>query len=376
MAYLWVMLTDQEAIHWMVFTSFPNLGPAHQAKLLQHYGTVASCLEAVQKGEAAVHHNPDYVLLWKQLFAATKLRAQNIYDRLLKKNVHIIGRDCSDFPERLKHIQGAPLIFYARGNISLLHHTQNLGVVGTRQITSYGERVIKMLMPHLVQKGLCIVSGNAYGVDSAAHQECLKHKGKTIAVQAVGVEKGQPARQQRVYQQILDQDGLVISEFAENFEDQFGKHLFPRRNRLISGLSDGVLVVEAARKSGSLITAEYAVNQNKTVYAIPGALDQKLSYGCLDLIKDGATPVLEASDILNDFGPAELPLNKTISKPEVFDSPLAKQVHDLCNNPKSFDDLVELTGESASKVSATVTKMQLMGQLIQEGHQFKVEVLS
>lgn len=369
------MLFDQKAIQWMVLTSFPNLGPAHQKKLLQHFGTIESVLNAIQQGSPDVHPRVDFVQSWKTLSSTVLERSQKVYDRLQKNQVVLIHEDCPEYPTRLKHIQGAPLLFYANGNLDLLHHNKNLGIVGTRQITPYGERVIRSLMPHLVQGDLCIVSGNAYGVDSAAHENCLQHQGHTIAVQAVGVEQGQPARQHQVFQRILSQGGLVVSEFAENYEDQFGKHLFPRRNRLISGLSDGVLVIEAARKSGSLITAQYAVNQNKNVYAIPGNLDQKLSLGCLDLIRNGATPVLQASDILEDFQISSDSLETKI-KQEVFDSPIEKQVHELCEVPRSFDDLVELTGESASSLSAIVTKMQLMGKLVQDGHQFKVELLS
>lgn len=203
------------------------------------------------------------------------------------------------YPSYLKEIDQPPWILYIKGDHSVLQ-TPCLAIVGARRPTAYGIQMTKKFARSLAREGLTIVSGMAYGVDAKAHQSTLDVQGKTIAVLASGVDVVYPKRNRRLYDQIV-QHGAVVSESAPGTPPVPG--LFPLRNRLISGLSMGTLVVEAAKKSGSLITANYSLEQNREVFAIPGPVGSPLSEGTLQLIQEGAKCVKEAKDVLEELPP-------------------------------------------------------------------------
>lgn len=202
-----------------------------------------------------------------------------------------------DYPALLKEIYCPPLVLFYAGRRDLLAG-QMLEIVGARQMTSYGEGVLRGIVPAMVQNNLTIVSGLAAGVDGLSHRLTLQNHGKTIAVVGCGLDLVYPRQHQQLQAEVI-REGLVLSEYGLG-EAPLAFH-FPERNRIIAGLSETILVVEARQRSGSLITANLGLDENRNICAIPGRIDAPYSMGCNDLIKAGATPIHEAADLLAEF---------------------------------------------------------------------------
>lgn len=358
------------AYQW-VLSQVENVGPFLQVKLMDRFGSAQRVLEA---SSSDLKHccllKPQQIEDIQKIPAVTPY--QNQLKQLKDRGIHVVSFRDPEYPKRLLQIASFPILLFYRGSINVLHNPRLLAVVGTRNITEYGKKVIHQLISEVVEKGLVIVSGMARGVDAQSQWQCLRKGGQTIAVQAQGVERGHPRANQGLYENILQDGGCVISEFPFIEKGGVEKFHFPRRNRLISGLSDAVLVVEAGEKSGALITARYALDQNRDVYAIPGGLFQSMSRGCLKLSQQGAKVVTCSDDILEDFGlsqrqqkpQAELPLIQARVATDHFETPLEQSIYEICSqSPQTMDHIIDSVSESASFVSATITKMQLMGKL-------------
>lgn len=204
----------------------------------------------------------------------------------------------SNYPKQLKELTDAPFVLYCSGNIELLN-SQQLAIVGARNHSTYGKNVTDKICQELAQTSMTITSGLAYGIDTLAHKFALDNNLPTVGVVGTGVDVIYPSSNRSLYQKIINHDGLIVSEFPLGTGPL--RHNFPQRNRIISGLSKGVIVVEAAQKSGSLITAQLALEQNKEVFAVPGSIFSKTSQGCNDLIKQGAKLVGDINDILEEI---------------------------------------------------------------------------
>lgn len=355
---------NEDLIYQIALGQIEGLGPVRQVKLIENFLS-AKAICAASKNDLL-----STGLLTQELADQIKSIGdasvhKKTYDKMIALGIQAVHFQDANYPERLKHIASFPVLLFYRGNLDCLHTPRSLGIVGTRQITNYGLKVTQEMVPALVHEGLVIVSGLAFGVDACAHKECLKAHGKTVAVLAQGVDRAYPRMNQDLFHEIVDEGGCVVSEFPF-LTTSINPFCFPRRNRIISGLSDGLLVIEAGEKSGSLITARYAMEQNRNVYAIPGALNQKMSRGCLQIIRDGAKLVLSHADILDDFGLSRPQPNVTVSQTtaDLFETPLEKAIFNLCREtPQPIDLIIDSVGEPASYVSATLTKMQLMGKL-------------
>ncbi len=203
------------------------------------------------------------------------------------------------YPDKLKNIYDPPQVLYAIGNIEILNQ-QIIAIVGTRKATEYGKKTALELSKQLSQKGVNIISGLAIGIDSYAHMGTIFSKqGKTIAILGSPIENIYPKQNIKLAREILKKGGCIITEYKKGIPIK--KKNFPQRNRIISGLSDGILVVEATEKSGALITAEFGLEQGKEIFAIPGDINKAQSRGCNLLIKDGAKIVLSAQEILEEI---------------------------------------------------------------------------
>lgn len=214
-------------------------------------------------------------------------------------NIRHITTKSKEYPSLLKEISHPPQRLWLKG--AKLNNTEKrLTVVGTRNPTLYGRRTVEKLIKEVAASGVTIVSGLAIGIDSLAHKAALDAGGKTIAVMAGGLDNIYPPSNQKLGERMLSSGGTIISEYPEGTE--YFKGNFVARNRIQSGLSEAVLIVEAAEKSGTLITADFAIDQNRIVMAIPGNIDSQVSAGTNQLIKDGATPVTCARDILEAMG--------------------------------------------------------------------------
>ena len=240
----------------------------------------------------------------------TKEEVNKIQDARYKKNlkahvtyikkygIRLLTIKDKDYPQKLKDIIDAPIVLYAIGNIELLKNI-NIAIVGSRKCTEYGKTVSEAFSYLLAKNNFTITSGLACGIDSAAHIGCTFAKGNTIAVVGTGLDIIYPKENKELMNNIIKNNGLVISEFPLGTKPD--KLNFPRRNRIISAISDGVLVVEAGQKSGALITVDFALDYGKNIYAVPGNILSNNSKGTNELIKDGAKIVTNISDILEDF---------------------------------------------------------------------------
>ncbi|GAA0372341.1 DNA-processing protein DprA [Alkalibacterium iburiense] len=214
-----------------------------------------------------------------------------------KQSINMVTLASDYYPYLLKHIYDPPFVLFFKGDLSLLDFPL-MGVVGARECTQYGKQALDRVLPELVEHNVGIVSGLAKGIDAYAHKETIRLQGKTIGIIGTGLDVTYP-RDTVALQAHLSLHHLVLSEYPLGTPPR--KHHFPMRNRIISGLSDGVLVIEARARSGSLITARMALEEGRDVFAVPGSIFSELSKGCNDLIKLGAIPVTEASDILNEW---------------------------------------------------------------------------
>lgn len=215
-----------------------------------------------------------------------------------KKQIHIITIQDEDYPKKLKMIDNFPIVLFAIGNKEILNDF-SIGVVGARNCSEYGKRVTKSITYGLVKRGVSIISGLAIGIDSISQISAIRNKGKTVAVLGSGIDVVYPSENMFLYEEIVKNGGAIISEYLPGVMPK--KHYFPARNRIISGLSDGILVIEASNTSGSLITVDYALNQGKNVFAVPGNITSFRSSGTNNLIKEGAKCVTNIDDILEEY---------------------------------------------------------------------------
>lgn len=222
----------------------------------------------------------------------------SIYERVEKSGAMLLAVTSQDYPQQLKEITSAPPLLYVRGTVENLHLPQ-IAIVGSRRMTRGGEKNASEWSQFLARGGFAVTSGLAHGIDAVAHAGALAAKGKTIAVMGTGIDTIYPRQHGRLAEEILNQGGTLITEFRPG-TPPLPTH-FPSRNRIISGLSLGVLVVEAAPRSGSLITARLALEQNREVFAIPGSIHNPQSRGCHQIIKQGAHLVERAEDIVREL---------------------------------------------------------------------------
>ncbi len=301
----------------------------------------------------------------------------NYIDKITKKiecdNINIVTRFDKEYPEKLKYIENSPFILYTIGSISNLNLiNKNISIVGSRKATNYGKWVCKKFSKELTQKGITITSGMALGIDSIAHKTCLENKGKTIAVLGSGIDIIYPKRNKNLYEGIK-KSGLVISEFP--IGSRVMPYNFPVRNRIISGLSDGVLVVEASDKSGTLITATYAGEQNKEIFAVPGNIDNYLSKGTNQLIREGAKITTNLNDILEEFNWNSSKYIK-VPKQEVdkFDEIDKKILEFLKEGSKNIIELSEKINIKQQNLLSKLTILEMQGIISQEkGKNFRLK---
>ncbi len=266
-----------------------------------------------------------------------------------------------DYPITLKHLPDPPLILYYRGNKQLLTHQYNLAIVGSRRATKYGELAVNKIVKELSGSPICVVSGLAYGIDAHAHQAALKNKLPTIAVLGSGLDDANifPKENYQLAQTIIDNNGLLVSEYPPHTSPQ--KYFFVARNRIIAGLCQATLIAEAAQKSGALITADFAVEYNRQVFAIPGSILSSQSIGANNLINQGATPALSGSSILEEFG---FTLQQVVE--DTAYNPDEKAVLQyMQTEPQSFEELLASTKLQTTTLQATLSTLELQCKIKQ-----------
>ena len=277
--------------------------------------------------------------------------------KLIEHNSKITTYFDEDYPRKLRNIDGAPYILYYNGNLNCSNNI-SIAVIGSRKATSYGKWTAEKLTRELSELGVTIISGLAAGIDTIAHKTALKYNSKTIGSIGCGIDIMYPKKNEELYKAIADAEGAVITEFPFGMEPMAAN--FPIRNRIISGLSDGVLVIEAQEKSGTLITAGHAANQGREIFAVPGNIDSLYSKGTNALIKDGAKIVTCIDDIIEEI----LELKDIINKKKKFsyynynESEL-KIINYLKSGEKTIFDINENTSMEINEILSTLTILEM-----------------
>ena len=282
--------------YWIWFATIKGLGPVRKMKLLEKFKTPEKVYFSKEKELLDVDG------ITKEIIKAiNESKNEGIIKKyetyILKSNIKIINIVDKEYPEKLKQIYAPPITLFAKGDISLLTH-KSIAIIGCREPSMYGINVAKKFASELCKNGIDIVSGMARGIDTAGHIGALNANGKSIAVLGCGVDIIYPSENYKVYSELLNR-GLIISEYIVGTRPEASN--FPQRNRIISGLSDGVLVVEAKQKSGTMITTDFALEQGKELYVIPGNITSLTSEGTNNLIKEGAKLVTKIGEILEDL---------------------------------------------------------------------------
>jgi len=338
---------------WLRLTLIPGLSGEMQRKLLAAFGLPEAVFAASRLAARSVIGERADLLFDTDPAAAV----DSSLEWASQPNQNIIVLGDPDYPPALLEIADPPNVLYVRGNPALLRR-RGIAVVGSRNATPQGIQTAENFSRHLATQGQCIISGLALGIDAAAHRGALAADGDTVAVIGTGADRIYPARNKELALAIAAQ-GAIVSEFP--LGTPAVAYNFPRRNRIISGLARGVLVVEAAPESGSLITARLAAEQGREVFAIPGSIHSPVARGCHKLIKQGAKLVETARDILDELDTFADPAPTEIAAPAASDDPplLAALGHDPCG----LDDLVERTGQSADQLLPELLTLELLGHI-------------
>lgn len=345
-----------DLLPWLRLQYTPGLGRAGLFRLIDCFGSAALALDKAATGWPRMPGLRDG--LAATVPTADSLEVQSAYSRLQQCDGWLCTFWDSDYPALLRDIPDPPALLYGRGHWP---DAKALAIVGARVPTDVGRHFTESLAESLASLGLVIVSGLARGIDTAAHHGALVAGGRTIAVLGCGVDRVYPQENKRLYQQIAEQ-GTLISEYPPGSEPLAGH--FPGRNRIISGLSKGVLVVEAARDSGSLITAEFALEQGREVMAVPGGIDRKTSYGPNLLIKQGAHPVTEVADVLSILDLEQAPPSAHRQRrllPSQLSQEEQKLLGQLSLTPRCSDELAGECGLTPREVSVILLHLELQG---------------
>ena len=282
--------------YWIWLASVEGLGPVKKFALLNKFETAKRIYNATEKEILKVDGMSDKIVQNMQKAKDAKLLEK--YEKyILKNDIKIINISDDNYPAKLKNIYAPPITIFAKGDISLLN-SKSIAIVGSREPSKYGIYVAEKFSKELSKEGITIVSGLARGIDTFAHVGALSSLGKTIAVLGSGIDIVYPKENAKYYREISEK-GLIISEYIVGTAPESKN--FPQRNRIISGLSDGVLVVEARKNSGTMITTDFALEQGKELYVIPGNITSNLSVGTNNLIKEGAKLVTDVYEILEDL---------------------------------------------------------------------------
>ena len=342
----------------------PGIGPRKATQLLEAFGSVDRIFGALRSELETVRLRPESIqsILNKEFHS----RAERELDLIKERGGEIVILDDGVYPDPLREIPDPPIVLYVLGNWLECLEAPCVGIVGSRRCSTYGRNTSEMLARDLALRGLTIVSGFARGIDSSAHKGAVEVNGKTVAIFGTGLDRIYPRENQALMDEILETGGAVVTQFP--FGTPPLRDNFPYRNRIISGLSTGLLVVEASEKSGSLITARLAAEQDRDVLAVPGNISSKTSFGTNYLIKSGAKLVQHWQDVVSEF-PDDISagiLPPSIDGPQKKSPPASlerneKRILDLIEPDQNLhiDEIFEATGLSFGDVNQALLALDL-----------------
>jgi len=338
-----------------------GIGAVRMRQLLDFFGSIETAWNAPAEGLLSAG------IPKKVVENITLMRSRIDLERVMQtideKEIKVYTIEDADYPRRLKEINQPPPVLYIKGSINV-EDEWAVAVVGTRRVTPYGRQVANELALFLANNGITVISGLARGVDAIAHQTALKAGGRTIAVMGSGVDVIYPPEHSRLALDISKQ-GALVSDYALGTKPD-GVN-FPPRNRIISGLSLATIVVEAGETSGALITAEFAVEQGKEVFAVPGSILTPQSEGTNKLIEQGARPLLKMSEILEVLNLEKIPEKQNSRRQFPLDPMETKLLSTLSQEPIHVDEVSRQSGIPISEVTATLTMLELKGMVAQVG---------
>lgn len=352
---------ERELPFYLGFSLFPGVGPVRFGLLRDYFGSAQAAWEATEAQLVQVglgtKLSSDFVAFRRSFNDA------EYQQKLLEQHVSILLDTDPRYPQLLKQVSDHPFLLYIKGRKTgdAWDLSKTIAIVGTRKVTSYGAEVTDRLARDLVGYGYTIVSGMAYGVDAVAHRAALSCGGKTIAVLGCGVDIIAPPSNANIYHQIIEGGGAVISEMPLGLRPNKG--MFPARNRIVSGLSRGVVVTEGAEDSGSLITARNAAEQGREVFAVPGPITSMYSAGPAQLLKKGAKVVTSARDIIEELegiGTADIARKKELNLSEFVG--VEREVVTLLSAQRlHVDEIVRKTHAGASQIISTIMMLEIRG---------------
>ena len=367
--------------NWLWLTLNVGLSRHKIKRLLDDFGTVDNIFDASKKDFSCLEYIDDDIK--NKLINKDVTNLSQIESIMEKYRVRLLTVDSPDYPRDLKEIDDAPVMLYARGANIDLNEYLCIAMVGTRKCTKYGAKVAEAMACEMAEEGALVVSGMADGIDTYSHIGALKAGAPTVAILGCGVNNPYPKKNAGLMKRIMEK-GMVISEYPFNSEPK--PWHFPERNRIIAGLSKGTLVVEGEEQSGSLITANYAAEFNRDVFAVPGNIDSMMSKGTNNLIKNGAYVVLSAEDVLCNYRdvyghmlkPIEhLPIDvsdyedeyensENVQKPISLDGLSDKdKIYDcLGTDAMHIDVICQMTGLSAQVVNSSLLMLELEGKIM------------
>lgn len=337
--------------------SIDGLGPVRLKKVIEYFEDPKTAWDAGSKEFLSLGIPRNVVSLF--LEKRNTLNPEKYFQQISDSGIKIVSVFDKTYPKNLLQIYDPPTILYYKGSLDSINN-RAIGVVGTRKITGYGKTVTEKFATELSQAGFVIVSGLARGVDTVSHWAAINAKGQTIACLGGGLNKIFPPENFNLSQKIADGFGAVITEYPPDYPSLAGN--FPARNRIIAGLSLAVLVTEAAEDSGSLITANLAIENGKDVFAIPGPITSSLSQGPASLIKNGAKLVTSVEDILNELGLEKVKNDDLKNNSNLNLSDLEKIILELLvEESKHIDELVRQLKKPSFEISSALVKMEILG---------------
>lgn len=355
--------TTDDLIHWLTLQHAPGVGPVSCRRLLEHFATAADIHTAGRDDLLACGLSRDAVSFIQQ--PDMQLIDRDL-DWLEQPDNYLLTLTHPDYPAMLAQLPDPPMVLYVHGQVDILGLPQ-LAIVGSRNPTTSGKQSAAEFAGHLTGAGFTITSGLALGIDTAAHQGALTVNGRTIAVMGTGLDRVYPASNKHLAHDIAEK-GALISEFPIGTAPR--PENFPQRNRIISGLSLGTLVVEAAQRSGSLISARLASEQGREVFAMPGSIHNPLARGCHALIRQGAKLVETAQDILDELAPLAAACanlqsaGATAAAPEpglTEDPEYQRLLEKMGFDPITMDQMITATGLTPAVVSSMLLQLEMNG---------------
>ncbi|OGF26229.1 DNA protecting protein DprA [Candidatus Falkowbacteria bacterium RIFOXYB2_FULL_47_14] len=344
----------------VALNNFPKFGPVRLKKLKKYFPDAEHIFKA--SSEELIRAGIEGKTADEFAAARKSIDPDALWEKVNKENIAVIALEDDDYPNLLKEIYDPPHLLYYRGEIDKKNGS-NLAVVGTRKFSPYGKQVTETLVSDLVNNNFTVISGLALGIDTLAHNAALSLSGRTIAVLGTGLDKKNlyPSSNLRLADMIAAEGGAIVSEFPLGTPPL--KHNFPQRNRIISGMTLGTIVIEAGERSGALITARYALEQNREVFAVPGNIYSPVSVGPNNLIKAGAKPVTTASEIMETLDLTRI--NTYIENKKIMPASREEEIilANITYEPQHIDELIRLTGLDTARINSTLIIMEMKGMV-------------